>query len=231
MNIESIDWPLVEDSLWKQGFASLGRILTSNECDELTALYPAESHFRSRIDMERYRFGRGEYKYFSYPLPETVTQLRTKLYSVLSPIANRWMDALKLPGGYPENHNDFLGYCHTNSQRRPTPLMLKYGPGDHNCLHQDIYGDIVFPFQVVFSLAEPNDDFTGGELLLVEQRPRAQSAGHVLLPRKGEAVVITTRWRPAQGTRGFYRTAIKHGVSRVHSGTRFTLGIIFHDAK
>lgn len=231
MITESIDWSVSENSLWKQGFANIGMILTSNECDELTALYPHEKHFRSRINMERYRFGRGEYQYFGYPLPETVTQLRTKLYTALAPVANRWMDALKLPAEYPANHEDFLEHCHTNGQTRPTPLVLKYGPGDYNCLHQDIYGDIVFPFQVICSLTEPNDDFTGGELLLVEQRPRAQSIGHVLLPRKGEAIVITTRWRPTQGARGFYRTAIKHGVSTVPTGLRYAMGIIFHDAK
>ena len=231
MNIESIDWPSAEDSLWKQGFTALGKVLTSSKCDELTALYPEEKHFRSRVNMERHRFGRGEYQYFAYPLPEAITRLRTDLYTAIAPIANRWMEALKLPGGYPENHKDFLEYCHKNGQTRPTPLMLRYCASDYNCLHQDIYGDIVFPFQVIFSLTGPNEDFTGGELLLVEQRPRTQSVGHALLPRKGEAVVIATRWRPAQGTRGFYRTAIKHGVSTVHSGTRFTMGIIFHDAK
>jgi hypothetical protein len=231
MNTESIDWPKTEDSLWTNGFAQLGKILTNPECDKLIALYPDEKHFRSRINMERYRFGKGEYQYFAYPLPETVTQLRTNLYTDLVPIANRWMKALNLPGDYPGSHDKFIEFCHTNGQTRPTPLMLRYTAGDYNCLHQDIYGDIVFPFQVIFSLSEPNKDFTGGELLLVEQRPRAQSTGRVLLPLKGEAVVITTRWRPVQGTRGFYRAVLKHGVSTVHTGTRFTLGIIFHDAK
>jgi hypothetical protein len=231
MNTESIDWDVAENSLWTNGFAPLGKILSEEECDKLTALYPQEKHFRSRINMERYRFGRGEYQYFAYPLPETVTQLRTNLYTSLAPVANRWMDALNLPGDYPVEHENFLKLCHTAGQTRPTPLMLRYTTGDYNCLHQDIYGDIVFPFQVIFSLSEPNKDFTGGELLLVEQRPRAQSTGRVLLPEKGEAIVITTRWRPVQGTRGFYRANIKHGVSTVHTGTRFTLGIIFHDAK
>jgi hypothetical protein len=231
MKTGSIDWPKTEESLWTNGFANLGKILTGDECDHLTTLYPREKPFRSRINMERYRFGKGEYKYFTYPLPETVTQLRTDLYTNLAPVANRWMEALNLPGDYPEPHDKFLERCHAAGQTRPTPLMLRYTAGDYNCLHQDIYGDIVFPFQVIFSLSEPNNDFTGGELLLVEQRPRAQSAGRVLLPRKGEAIVITTRWRPVRGTRGFYRAAIKHGVSPVHTGTRFTLGIIFHDAK
>jgi hypothetical protein len=231
MNTESIDWPKTENSLWTNGFANLGKILTGTECDELTALYPDEKHFRSRINMERYRFGRGEYQYFAYPLPEIVSSLRESLYSNLAPIANRWMAALNLPGDYPVEHDKFIEFCHTNGQTRPTPLMLRYQAGDYNCLHQDIYGDIVFPFQVIFSLSEPNKDFTGGELLLVEQRPRAQSIGHVLLPRKGGAIVITTRWRPVRGARGFYRANIKHGVSTVHTGPRFTLGIIFHDAE
>lgn len=231
MNIETIDWGAAEDSLWANGFASLGKILTATECDDLKGLYPHEKHFRSRINMERYRFGRGEYQYFAYPLPETISSLRESLYTGLAPIANRWMDALNLPGDYPGEHAVFLKTCHSSGQDRPTPLMLRYTAGDYNCLHQDIYGDIVFPFQVIFSLTGPRKDFTGGELLLVEQRPRAQSVGHVLLPEKGEAVVITTRWRPAKGTRGFYRTNIKHGVSTVHTGTRFTLGIIFHDAR
>ena len=226
-----IDWTVAEDSLRNNGFASLGVIITPGECDDLVALYSDETRFRSRISMERYRFGRGEYKYLAYPLPETVTRIRTDLYAALAPIANRWMDALKLAGDYPADHRAFLDRCHAGGQLRPTPLILQYGPGDYNCLHQDIYGDIVFPFQVIFSLSEPGQDFTGGEILLVEQRPRAQSVGRVIVPSKGEAVIITTRWRPAKGARGFYRTSIKHGVSTVNSGKRFTLGIIFHDAK
>jgi len=230
MNIESIDWSAAEDSLWQNGFASLGKILDDGVCDELKALYPDDTRFRSRINMERYRFGRGEYKYFSYPLPDLITAVRAGLYTPLAPVANRWMAALKLPCAYPETHEKFLDTCRSKGQTRPTPLLLKYGPGDYNCLHQDVYGDVVFPFQVIFSLSEPGKDFTGGELLLVEQRPRAQSVGRVLLPAKGEAIVITTRWRAAEGARGFYRTGIKHGVSVVTSGTRFTLGVIFHDA-
>lgn len=186
MNLESIDWPKIEDSLWANGFAPLGKILTSTECDKLIALYPQEKHFRSRINMERYRFGRGEYQYFAYPLPEAVSTLRETLYTSLAPVANRWMKAINLPGDYPDSHDKFLELCHKNGQTRPTPLMLRYTPRDYNCLHQDIYGDIVFPFQVIFSLSAPNKDFTGGELLLVEQRPRAQSVGRVLLPEKAK---------------------------------------------
>jgi hypothetical protein len=231
MNTETIDWGMAEASLWANGFAEIGRILGNIDCDRLKGLYTDEKHFRSRINMERYRFGRGEYQYFAYPLPNIVFSLRESLYTSLAPIANRWMEALNLPGDYPKTHDKFVELCRTAGQTRPTPLMLRYTASDYNCLHQDIYGDIVFPFQVIFSLSEPSKDFTGGELLLVEQRPRAQSIGRVLVPRKGEAVVITTRWRPVQGTRGFYRANIKHGVSTVHTGTRFTLGIIFHDAK
>jgi uncharacterized protein len=230
MNIESIDWSVAEGSLWQNGFASLGKILNDRECDELTALYPDDKRFRSRINMERYRFGRGEYKYLSYPLPDLITTLRTGLYAALAPIADRWMAALKFPADFPEKHEAFLDICRTKGQTRPTPLILKYCHGDFNCLHQDIYGEVVFPFQVIFSLSEPGKDFTGGELLLVEQRPRAQSIGHVLIPTKGEAIVITTRWRPAMGARGYYRTVIKHGVSTVSTGLRFTLGVVFHDA-
>lgn len=231
MNTGSIDWTGAEESLWTTGFAKLGKLLNERECDDLIALYGDDARFRSRIDMERYRFGRGEYKYFANPLPDLINTLRSDLYAKLAPIAKRWMGALKTPGDYPAEHADFLDICRATGQTRPTPLLLKYGPGDYNCLHQDIYGDVVFPFQVIFSLTAPDKDFTGGELLLVEQRPRAQSIGHALLPQKGEAIVITTRWRPAKGARGFYRTALKHGVSAVHTGARFTLGVIFHDAK
>jgi hypothetical protein len=226
-----IDWSEIETSLWERGFAPLGKLLTDAQCDRLKALYVEPKHFRSRIDMQRYRFGSGEYQYFAYPLPDKVASLRSKLYERLAPVANRWVDALKLPGDYPTDHADFLKYCHENDQASPTPLMLRYRAGDYNCLHQDIYGEIVFPFQVIFSLSAPGEDFTGGELMLVEQRPRAQSVGHSLTINKGEAVVITTRYRLAKGSRGFYRTSIKHGVSEIRSGERFTLGIIFHDAK
>ena len=195
-------------------------------------MYGEVGHFRSRIEMERFRFGRGEYQYFAYPLPELVAGLRASLYKELSGPANEWMSALSLPADYPDNLEVFLDRCHKAGQKRPTPLLLRYRAGDHNCLHQDLlYGKVAFPFQVIFCLSRPGDEFTGGELLLVEQRPRAQSVGHVIRLEQGEGVVITTRYRPARGGRGWYRTNFKHGVSTVETGERYTLGIIFHDGE
>ena len=219
-----------EANLWNLGYASLGALLTPEECDALKQLYSQPEHFRSRIDMQRYRFGRGEYQYLAYPLPPLVADLRPRLYAGLAPIANRWMAALNLPAEFPEGHETFLAICREHGQQRPTPLMLRYQEGDFNCLHQDLYGDIVFPFQVIVSLSRPKRDFDGGELLLVEQQPRAQSIGQALLLDEGEGVVITTRYRPVSGKRGYYRTNIRHGVSRVRRGERYTLGVIFHDA-
>lgn len=184
--------------------------------------------------MQRYRFGRGEYQYFSYPLPPIVADLREHLFPYLAPIANDWMSKLgKLSSGerFPSTLAPLTERCHAAGQMRPTPLLLKYGPGDFNCLHQDLYGEVVFPFQAVFLLSEPDRDFTGGELVLVEQQPRAQSIAHVVRPRLGEAVILATRYRPASGSRGHYRTNLKHGVSTIHSGARYTLGVIFHDAQ
>lgn len=180
--------------------------------------------------MARFRFGRGEYQYFAYPLPPLVAELRQSLYVRLAETANQWMEALSLKGTFPAELNDFLAHCHAQGQKRPTPLLLHYVAGDFNCLHQDLYGDVVFPFQVIFCLSRPEEEFTGGELLLVEQRPRAQSVGHAVNLQQGEAVVITTRYRPAKGTRGYYRTNFRHGVSLIRSGERYTLGIVFHDA-
>ena len=181
--------------------------------------------------MKRYRFGEGEYQYFAYPLPALVAKLRESLYESLVPIAREWMTALKLPTEFPGKHTAFLETCHAAGQVRPTPLLLRYRAGGYNCLHQDLYGSIFFPFQVVIGLSAPEAEFTGGELMLVEQRPRAQSAGRVIQLEQGDAAVITTRYRPAQGARGYYRTSVKHGVSTVLSGERYTLGIIFHDAQ
>jgi hypothetical protein len=186
--------------------------------------------FRGRIDMARFRFGSGEYQYFAYPLPSLVEQLRQALYAELVETANEWLAALSLPQKFPPELAHFLEQCHKRGQKRPTPLMLRYRERDFNCLHQDLYGDIVFPFQVIFCLSQPGKEFTGGELLLVEQRPRAQSVGHVIHLEQGEAVVITTCYRPAQGARGHYRVNMRHGVSRVLSGERYTMGIVFHDA-
>jgi len=180
--------------------------------------------------MERYRFGRGEYQYFAYPLPALVAELRSALYPFLVETANEWMEALSLAGNFPADLDHLLKHCHAEGQKKPTPLLLRYRCGDYNCLHQDVYGEIVFPFQVIICLSRPGVEFTGGELLLVEQRPRAQSAGHVIHLEQGEAVVITTRHRPVRGLRGFYRANFRHGVSPLLSGERYTLGVIFHDA-
>lgn len=180
--------------------------------------------------MERFRFGRGEYQYFAYPLPKSVSQLRESLYPNLAITANEWMEALGLPGRFPRELKGFLEQCHAHGQKRPTPLLLRYRAGDFNCLHQDVYGDVVFPFQVIVCLSKPGDEFTGGELLLIEQRPRAQSVGYSVPLQQGEAVVITTRYRPAKGAHGFYRTNFRHGVSPILSGERYTLGVILHDA-
>lgn len=227
----SPDPSAIEPQLWSSGFARLGAILSPAVCSELRGLYSVDERFRSTIDMERYRFGRGQYRYFAHPLPEVVSHLRAKLYEVLAPIARHWMEALGMPFDYPSDLRGFLALCHTKAQVRPTPLLLRYRVGDFNCLHQDVYGPVVFPFQVIVSLSDPGTEFSGGELLLVEQRPRAQSIGHALSLAKGEGVAITTRHRPARGARGFYRTNFRHGVSAVTSGERYTLGVIFHDAE
>jgi uncharacterized protein len=219
------------DSLWTKGYAQLGTLLQPAECRAIRALYEDPGLFRSRIDMKRYRFGSGEYQYFRYPLPAAVHELREQLYRVLAPVAVEWMAALNKPAAFPGELGAFLDECHAAGQTRPTPLLLKYQAGDYNCLHQDLYGEIFFPFQVVFGLSDPVAEYTGGELLLIEQQPRAQSVGHAIRLGLGEAVVITTRWRPAKGARGYYRTNFRHGVSPVLTGERYTLGILFHDAQ
>jgi hypothetical protein len=228
--IQGIGWSEVADSLWRRGYGRLGTILSRQEAEQLRSLYGDGDLFRSRIDMARYRFGRGEYQYFAYPLPPLVEELRQDLYRRLVPTARDWMAALSLDAAFPGDLDTFLAACHEQEQIRPTPLLLHYQAGDFNCLHQDLYGKVVFPFQVVFCLSDPAEEFAGGELLLVEQRPRAQSIGHAIRLEQGEAVVITTRHRPVQGSRGFYRTNFRHGVSPLESGERYTLGIIFHDA-
>jgi hypothetical protein len=228
--ISRLPWPEIRSSLWTHGYARLGSVLDRTQCEALRALYSHTPLFRSRIDMARFRFGRGEYQYFAYPLPPLVAELRESLYRYLAPTANEWMATLSLKAGFAPELNDFLAHCHAWGQKRPTPLLLHYVAGDFNCLHQDIYGDVVFPFQVIFCLSRPQEEFTGGELLLVEQRPRAQSMGHALSLKQGEAVVITTRYRPVKGSRGHYRTNFRHGVSPILEGERYTLGIVFHDA-
>lgn len=228
--IACMDWACIEGGLGQLGFVTSGAVLTRAECEALKACYEDESLYRSRIVMARHGFGRGEYKYFNYPLPPLVQALRQELYERLSPIANAWHAALSLPAHFPEKHTAYLELCRQAGQPKPTPLILKYEAGDYNCLHQDVYGDFVFPFQAAFLLSQPGRDFTGGEFVLTEQRPRMQSQAEAVPLSQGECVIFPVRHRPAQGSRGFYRTAMRHGVSRIRSGRRFTLGIIFHDA-
>jgi len=224
------DWNEISASLWRQGYGRIGQLLKRAECEALRAQYAEPKLFRSRIDMARYQFGRGEYQYFAYPLPLVVERLRQTLYPKLASPANRWMQALSFAADFPTGLPDFLEKCHASGQNRPTPLLLRYQAGDYNCLHQDLYGDVVFPFQVIVGLSRPGEEYTGGELLLTEQRPRAQTVGHAIRLEQGEAVVITTRYRPVEGSRGYYRTTFRHGVSPILSGERYTLGLIFHDA-
>jgi len=228
--VERLPWDRALESLWSRGYGRLGAILERREAEQVRSLYEKPELFRSRIDMARYRFGRGEYQYFNYPLPPLIDHLRHELYGHLAGTAVEWMAALSLPNEYPRDLDSFTKQCHAAGQARPTPLLLRYGPGDFNCLHQDLYGDVVFPFQVVTCLSRPDEEFSGGELLLTEQQPRAQSIGHAIRLEQGEAVVITTRYRPVKGSRGYYRTNFRHGVSPLLSGERYTLGIIFHDA-
>jgi hypothetical protein len=229
--VDAIDWTNIGADLDAQGCAVIEKLLPPQECTALAALYPDDGHFRSRIVMGRHGFGRGEYKYFSYPLPDLIAELRPALYAPLSGAANRWNEAMGIDTRYPESHQAFLKRCHAAGQTRPTPLLLQYGEGDYNCLHQDLYGEHVFPLQVAILLSEPGRDFTGGEFVLTEQRPRMQSRPEVVPLRQGDAVVFAVHHRPVQGSRGFYRVNLRHGVSRIRSGRRHTLGVIFHDAK
>ncbi len=229
--IQALDWERISRDLDDQGNAILKRILSVNECHALAALYPDDSLFRSRVVMSRHGFGRGEYQYFDYPLPEIISEVRTAIYPRLAPIANRWNTLMGLDVRYPETHSEFLMRCHDAGQLRPTPLLLQYGEGDYNCLHQDLYGEHVFPIQVTILLSEPGTNFTGGEFILTEQRPRMQSRPEVVPLRQGDAVAFAVHHRPVQGKRGSYRVNMRHGVSRLRSGHRHTLGIIFHDAK
>jgi hypothetical protein len=230
--IDAVNWRAAEEDLTLRGYAVLPEILTTDECAGLVALYKDEKRFRSHIIMERYRFGIGDYKYFENPLPQTVLSLRTSAYPQLAKIANRWAETLGEAGErYPQEHGAFLKICHKAGQKKPTPLMLHYEAGGYNCLHQDLYGEVSFPLQMVFLLGQAGRDWEGGEFVLVEQQPRAQSKAEVVHANQGEAIIFATRYRPVKGTRGFYRVNLRHGVSRVHRGTRYTLGIIFHDAK
>jgi len=228
--LQAYNWVDLADDLDAHGCAMLQALLSSAECVELARMYADEARFRSRVVMGRHGFGRGEYRYFSYPLPELVTALRGTAYPHLAPIANRWNASMGLPVRYPATHAEFIERCHAAGQQRPTPLLLQYGAGDYNCLHQDMYGEHVFPLQLAILLSEPGRDFSGGEFVLTEQRPRMQSRAEVVPLRQGDAVVFAVHQRPMQGTRGSYRVNLRHGVSRVRSGRRHTLGIIFHDA-
>jgi hypothetical protein len=227
----TFDWPRISQELDNQGNAVLERLVSPDECQALAAMYPKDELFRSRVVMGQHGFGRGEYKYFNYPLPDIIAELRTVLYEQIAPVANRWNAAMGSKIRYPETHADFLQRCHNAGQVRPTPLLLQYGEGDYNCLHQDLYGEHVFPIQVAILLSEPSRDFTGGEFVLTEQRPRMQSKPEVVPLCQGDAVAFAVHHRPVKGTRGFYRVNFRHGVSRLRSGRRHTLGIIFHDAK
>lgn len=228
--VASIDWAAIGNRLDSEGWAVLPGLLDADECEGIEDLYDAPDGFRSRVVMARHGFGRGEYRYFAYPLPPLVEDLRTRLYGHLAPIANRWHALMGMPIRFPAEHAAFLERCHAAEQRRPTPLLLRYGPGDYNCLHQDLYGEHVFPLQVAALLSEPGADFEGGELVLTEQRPRMQSRAMVIPLRKGDAIVFAVNTRPVQGARGSYRVTMRHGVSALRSGLRHTLGIIFHDA-
>jgi hypothetical protein len=227
----SLPWHWLGQSLDERGFARIPRLLTAKECDALRSLYATEDGFRSRIVMARHGFGRGEYKYFSYPLPDIVSVLRECLYAPLVPIANRWHELLRVEARFPTLHEEFIARCRTSGQDRPTPLLLQYGAGDFNCLHQDLYGEHVFPLQVAILLSEPGRDFEGGEFVLTEQRPRMQSRVTVVPLKRGDAVVFAVHHRPVRGTRGVYRVNMRHGVSCVRSGHRHTAGIVFHDAR
>ena len=234
--IAEAPWDAIGDALDMEGVATLPGLLTAAQAQQLAASYDDRTRFRSRVIMQRHQFGRGEYQYFAYPLPPLIQELREDLYESLAPHANRWAERLDGRGlnatrpAFPGHLDDFLRQCHAAGQRRPTPLLLRYGEGDYNCLHQDLYGEHVFPLQVVILLSEPGRDFEGGELVLVEQRPRAQSAARVVALRAGDAAIIATHHRPQRGVRGWHRVTLRHGVSRVLRGRRFTAGIIFHDA-
>jgi hypothetical protein len=229
--IAALDWTGIAAALDAQGCATTGGLLTPAECAALARAYTLDRLFRSRVIMGRHGFGRGEYKYFAYPLPEPIAALRTALYPALAAIANRWNEAMGIAVRYPHDHREFLDRCHETGQTKPTPLLLQYGEGDYNCLHQDLYGEHVFPLQITFLLSRPNADFTGGDFVLTEQRPRMQSRVEVVPLAQGEGVIFPVHHRPVRGTRGTYRVNMRHGVSRVRFGQRHTAGIIFHDAK
>jgi hypothetical protein len=229
--VAAYDWTSIGGHLDAHGWAAFPRLLSRDETSAIAGLYDDDSRFRSHVIMARHGFGRGEYKYFTYPLPGTITDLRTALYPRLAPIANRWNESMGIDVSFPGTHAEFIKRCHDAGQTRPTPLLLQYGEGDFNALHQDVYGEHVFPLQVMVLLSEPDLDFTGGEFILTEQRPRMQTRAEVLPVRRGDGLVWAVRHRPVQGTRGAYRVNMRHGVSRLRSGRRYTMGVIFHDAR
>jgi hypothetical protein len=228
--IEQLDWDNISSRLNDNGYALVSNILTIAECDTLVRRYDEKELYRKIVNMERYRFGLGEYKYFNYPLPGIIQQARQSLYPYLAPVANNWMKALNINKQFPGSLTELLEECHAHHQTRPTPLILRYEKGGYNTLHQDLYGEIFFPMQTVLFLDEPGKDYEGGEFVLIEQRPRAQSKAIVLKPGKGDMLIFTTNFRPVKGAKGYYRVNMKHGVSEVTAGKRHTLGVIFHDA-
>ena len=229
--VAALDWTAIATQLDTFGCATTGALLTPGECADISSRYGDDDIYRSRVIMARHGFGRGEYKYFAYPLPDTIAALRATLYPPLAAVANRWNEQMNVDQRFPADHATYLKRCHAAGQQKPTPLLLQYGAGDYNCLHQDVYGDLVFPLQVAFLLSRPGKDFTGGEFVLTEQRPRMQSRAEVVPLTQGEGVIFPVHHRPVQGTRGIYRVNMRHGVSRLHAGHRHTLGIIFHDAE
>ena len=230
-DIERYGWDAIGTNLNAFGAAVLPKLLTPCECEEIAALYADEKHFRSHVHMARHGFGKGEYRYFKYPLPARIAELRTALYAHVAPVANTWNERMNIAARYPQRHADYLKLCHDAGQTRATPLLLQYGAGDFNCLHQDLYGELAFPLQVTVLLSKPDRDFSGGEFVLTEQRPRMQSRVEVVPLNQGDAVLFAVHNRPVQGSKGAYRVNMRHGVSRIRSGHRHTLGIIFHDAK
>ena len=228
--IENTNWQHITENMHQNGYVVISRLLSNEQCETLKADYDNSSLYRKKVVMARYRFGLGEYKYFNYPLPELIETVRSNIYPKLVPIANTWFKALNIDRDFPLNHKELLKQCHQNGQEKATVLILKYGKGGYNTLHQDLYGDIYFPIQIVLVLDEPDTDFTGGELVMTQQIPRAQSKAIVLKPKKGDVVIFTTNFKPEKGLKGYYRINMKHGVSEVKSGKRHTLGIIFHDA-
>jgi len=229
--LKKIDLKGLHEDLWEKGFSLTAPVLSKSQCDDLIQMFLQESIYRKVVDMKRHGFGRGFYKYFSYPLPNLVSELRQNLYPMFIDVANGWNEAMRKDERYPATLEEFLELCHQSGQNRPTPLLLRYEPGDFNCLHQDIYGKVAFPLQAAIFLSEPEEDYTGGEFVLVEQLPRAQSRAYVLRPKQGQMIVFTNQDHPVQGKRGYFRAKVRHGVSTLTSGNRYTLGVIFHDAE